>query len=117
MTDHSLRPRDLALLLLSSEELRPRRRKRSQSPDVAGMDLKRRLLERIAELDPEASALEATLSRLIEELGPPSGPFRSLAIGFRDDWFGLAANPHWIEQLREEAARQGSIADGQPIHP
>jgi hypothetical protein len=70
------------------------------------MDLKRRLLERIADLDPEPLSLEATLSRLVEELGPPSGPFRSLAISFRDDWVSLASNPHWIEQLREEAARQ-----------
>jgi hypothetical protein len=81
------------------------------------MDLKRRLLERIAELDPEAGALEATLARVVEELGPPSGPFRSLAIGFRDDWLGLASNPQWIEQLREEAARQGSIGGGEPILP
>src|SRR5262245_21129238 len=98
-----MRPRDLALLLLASEELRPRRRKRSQSPDVAGMDLKRRLLQQIADLDPEPGTLEATLARLIEELGPPTGPFRTLAIGFRDDWLSLASNPHWIEQLREEA--------------
>jgi hypothetical protein len=102
-----MRPRDLALLLLSSEELRPRRRKRSQSPDVIGMDQKRRLLERIADLDPEPDALEAALARLIDELGPAPGPFRALAIGFRDDWRALTSNPHWLEQLREEAAREG----------
>jgi hypothetical protein len=117
MTDQTMRPRDLALLLLSSEELRPRRRKRSQSADVAGMDLKRRLLERIVALDPEPAALEASLARMVEEFGPPTGPFRTLAIGFRDDWLALAFNPHWIEQLREEAARQGESGGGQPIHP
>ena len=103
-----MRPRDLALLLLSSEELRPPKRKRSQSPDVAGLELKRSLLQRVADLDPEPEHLEATLARLIEELGPPPGPIRALAIGFRDDWRGLAANPAWLEQLREEAAREGS---------
>jgi hypothetical protein len=117
MTDLALRPRDLAVLLLSSEELRPRRRKRSQSPDVAGMDLKRRLLERIVALDPEPAALEATLARVVEELGPPTGPFRTLAIGFRDDWLALSFNPHWIEQLREVAARQGEEGGGKPIYP
>jgi hypothetical protein len=117
MISPSMRPRDLALLLLSSEELRPRRRKRSQSPDVAGMDLKRRLLQRIAAVDPEPAALEASLTRMVEELGPPTGPFRTLAIGFRDDWLALAFNPHWIEQLREEAARQGESGGGESIHP
>jgi hypothetical protein len=111
-----MRPRDLALLLLSSEELRPARRMRSQSPDVAGLELKRTLLQRLADLDPEPDNLEATLARLIEELGSPPGPFRALAIGFRDDWRGLAANPAWLDQLREEAAREGRDG-GRRIHP
>lgn len=111
-----MRPRDLALLLLSSEELRPRKRKRSQSPDVAGMELKRRLLERLAVVDPEPEDLEATLARLVEELGPPAGPYRALAIGFRDDWLGLASNPNWLEQLREEAAREGGDGGGRRLH-
>jgi hypothetical protein len=103
-----MRPRDLARLLLASEELRPSRRKRSQSPDVAGLELKRSLLQRLAELDPEPDQLEATLAGLIDELGQPPGPIRALAIGFRDDWQGLSANPAWLEQLQEEAAREGS---------
>jgi hypothetical protein len=88
---------------------------RSQSPDVAGMELKRSLLQRIADLDPEPEKLEETLARLIEELGPPPGPIRALAIGFRDDWLGLASNPNWIEQLREEASRQGG-GGGRRLH-
>jgi hypothetical protein len=103
-----MRPRDLALLLLASEELRPPRRMRSQYPDIAGLELKRGLLQRVADLDPESDSLEATLERLIDELGQPTGPIRALAIGFRDDWRGLASNPRWVEQLREEAAREGS---------
>src|SRR5262245_44192332 len=98
-----MRPRDLALLLLASEELRPRRRLRSQYPDNLGMELKRSLLQQIADLDPDSDELEATLTRLLDELGPAPGPIRALAIGFRDDWNALAANPEWLEQLREEA--------------
>jgi hypothetical protein len=71
------------------------------------MELKRCLLQRVTDLDPEPDDLEATLARLIDELGPPPGPIRALAIGFRDDWRGLADNPAWLEQLREEAAREG----------
>jgi hypothetical protein len=112
-----MRPRDLAELLLSSEELRPPKRWRSQTPDVAGIELKRRLLQRVADLDPEPDDLEAALARLIDELGPPPGPIRALAIGFRDDWRGLASNPAWLVQLREEAARQGpgGGADGRRL--
>ena len=35
---------------------------------------------RIADLDPEADNLEATLAQLINELGSPPGPIRALAI-------------------------------------
>jgi len=101
-----MRPRDLALLLLSSGELLPRQRLRSQSPDAAGLELKRRLLKRVADLDPDPANLEETLARLIDELGPPSGPIRALALGFRDDWQGLASSPEWFKQLQDEAARQ-----------
>ena len=107
-----MRLRDLALLLLSSGELLPRQRLRSQSPDSAGLELKRRLLQRVADLDPEPGNLDATLARLIDELGPPSGPIRALAIGFRDDWQGLASNPEWLKQLRDEAAQQRERGDG-----
>ena len=105
-----MRPRDLALLLLSSEELRPRQRMRSQYPDTLGQQLKRSLLERIAELDPEAEDLDAALARLVDELGTPPGPIRALALGFREDWRGLASNPDWLQQLREEAARERSFS-------
>jgi hypothetical protein len=107
-----MRPRDLALLLLSSGELLPRQRLRSQSPDSAGLELKRRLLQRVADLDPEPGNLEATLAQVIDELGPPSGPSRALAIGFRDDWRGLASNPEWLKQLRHEAEQQRERGDG-----
>jgi len=107
-----MRPRDLALLLLSSGELLPRQRLRSQSPDSAGLEMKRRLLQRIVDLDPETGHLDATLARLIDELGPPSGPIRALALGFRDDWQGLASNPEWLEQLRDEAEQQRERGNG-----
>jgi hypothetical protein len=107
-----MRPRDLALLLLSSGELLPRQRLRSQSPDSAGLELKRRMLQRVADLDPEPGHLDATLASLIDELGPPSGPIRALALGFRDDWQGLASNPDWLQQLRDEAAQERERGNG-----
>ena len=79
------------------------------------MELKRSLLQRVADLDPEADELESVLARLIDELGPAPGPIRALAVGFRDDWRGLEANPEWLEQLREEAARERGEDGGQQL--
>ena len=78
MTDADVapRPRDLALLLLASGELAPRQRARDQQADRAGGDLKRRVLAEVVALDPDELELEAALMRVMEELGPPTGPRR-----------------------------------------
>src|SRR6516225_9313045 len=69
-----LRPRDLALLLLASRDLRPRQRARDQQADVAGLDLKRRVLDEVAALDPEPDELDAALMAITARLDVPSGP-------------------------------------------
>ncbi|HXG11098.1 MAG TPA: hypothetical protein VNK04_15165 [Gemmataceae bacterium] len=114
-----LRPRDLALLLLASGELLPRQRARDQQADVAGMQLKRRLLERLAVLDPEPADLEAALVRIVEEIGPPTGPTRALAAGLREEWQAACAAPEWVAQLLGEAVRHSAEdqARGRRIHP
>ena len=101
-----MRPRDFALLLLNSGDLLPRQRLRNQTPDTIGLELKRRLLQALADLDPEPGKLEETLMRLVDELGPPTGPVRALALSFRDEWQALPANPQWIEHLQTEASRR-----------
>src|SRR5271170_4498932 len=98
-----IRPRDLALLLLASGELLPRKRARDQQADRAGLDLKRRLLDHVAALDPEPEALEQALAEFIEQLGPPSGPARALAIDFREDWQAACVVPEWTAHLLQEA--------------
>jgi hypothetical protein len=74
--DATFRPRDFALLLLASRDLRPRQRARDQQADRAGLDLKRRMLDDLAGLDPEPAELEATLLRIALRADPPSGPAR-----------------------------------------
>src|SRR5437870_4967339 len=81
-----LRPRDLALSLLASPDLRPRQRARDQRADLVGLDLKRRLLEQLVALDPQSAELEAALLRITEELGPPFGPARAIATLLREEW-------------------------------
>ena len=72
--DDLLRPRDLALLLLASGDLLPRKRARDQQADRTGLELKRRMLDRLAALDPEPHELEAALLQIVNEMGPPTGP-------------------------------------------
>jgi hypothetical protein len=104
------RPRDLALLLLASGDLRPRQRARDQQADHAGLALKRRVLDRIAALDPEPADLEATLARIVEEMGPPLGPTRAIAVTIRDEWQDARAAPEWVQQLLQTATH----AEGEP---
>jgi hypothetical protein len=101
-----LRPRDLALVLLASRDLRPRQRARDQQADLAGLALKRKILEEIAALDPEPTDLEATLVRIVETLGPPAGPSRAMAGLFRDEWQMACAAPEWVAQLLAEALEE-----------
>ncbi len=101
-----LRPRDLALLLLASGDLLPRRRARDQQADRTGLALKRRVLEHLAALDPEPADLEATLLRIVEEIGAPTGPTRALALSIREEWQTACTSADFVAHLRGEAIRQ-----------
>jgi hypothetical protein len=101
-----LRPRDLALLLLASGDLRPRLRARDQMPDLAGLELKRRMLDRLAALDPEPADLDAALGQVVEEMGPPAGPARAIAVGLREEWLAACQSPEWVAHLLAEATRE-----------
>src|SRR5689334_7868276 len=95
-TREFLRPRDLALLLLASAEVLPRQRARDQQADRAGLELKRRLLDRLAALDPEPAELEAALMQVVDELGPPTGPTRALAVMLKEDWALASADEEFL---------------------
>jgi len=101
--DSPLRPRDFALLLLASRDLRPRKRARDQRADVAGLDLKRRVLERLAERDPEPGDMESTLLLIVEEMGAPFGPTRALAASIHEEWQAACVSPEWVALLLGEA--------------
>jgi len=103
-----LRPRDLALLLLASGDLRPRKRARDQQADRAGLEIKRRILEQVVALDPEPEALEAALRKLIDEMRPPSGPIRAVAAVVRDEWQVACSAPESVSQLLSEAVNNSA---------
>jgi hypothetical protein len=100
-----IRPRDFALLLLASGDVLPRQRARDQQADRAGLELKRRILTALAALDPEPEDLEVALLATVEELGPPTGPTRSVALAVLEDWRTVCATPGWLEHLLREALR------------
>jgi hypothetical protein len=114
-----LRPRDLAILLLASGELAPRQRARDQQADRAGLQLKRRVLDRVAALDPEPAQLEATLVQIVTEIGPPTGPTRAIATSFRDEWQAACVSPQWVGQLLSDALGESEREkkDGRRVHP
>jgi hypothetical protein len=102
-----LRPADMALFLLASGDLLPRKRARDQQADLAGLELKRRVLNMLIAHDPEPAELELCLAQIVEELGPPSGPTRAVCAGVRDEWEQAAATPGMLDWLLNEALREG----------
>jgi hypothetical protein len=106
-----MRPRELALLQLSSEEVQSRRRMRGQMPDRIGLELKQLLLRKVADLDPQPEELDAALARIIDDFGPPSGPIRALALSFRDDWQDLRAHPETVGLLFNQTVRSDEGGD------
>jgi hypothetical protein len=107
MSDPSelLRPRDFALLLLASSDALPRQRARDQQADRAGLELKRRLLNELVSRDPDPDDTEETLVEIVEEIGPPTGPTRSLAALILQEWRLAVSTPTWVEHLVGEALR------------
>ena len=96
------RPRDLALLLLAIGGGLPRQRARDQQADLAGADLHRRVLDRLAVLDPDPADCPKALSRIITELGEPSGPTRAICVRVQQEWEECqASEPVWSWLLSE----------------
>lgn len=102
-----LRPADLAHLLLAGGDLLPRQRARDQQADLAGMELKRRVLHQLIALDPEPEDLDAALDQIIAEIGPPFGPTRGICLNVRYDWEAACSSPQFIAWLIDEAVREG----------
>ena len=103
-----IRPRDLAVLLLASGQLAPRERARDQQADIAGNELKRRVLGRLIELDPEPAELAPTLEQIVEEIGEPVGPTRALAASVLEELEIASRTPNLVAWLLDEAATQSA---------
>lgn len=97
----TLRPADFArqaLKALDAAEGRRRRRKRDQTPDAIGLEIKRDLYERAARDDPKPEAFEAWLVAQVLS-APAAGPVRAIAGQLLDEYTFSAADPAFREWL------------------
>ena len=106
MSAEVLRPRDWARLVLASHDCMPRQRARDQQADLAGAEIRRMILKRLIELDPDSSRLAEALNRIIIECGEPAGPVRAISVSVRDDFLDASANPELLAWLMARALEQ-----------
>jgi hypothetical protein len=99
----SLLPRDFAAWLLASVDRPPRQRARDQAPDRAGLELKRRVLDRLIILDPKPDQMEAALAQIVDEFGAPTGPTRAVAVGIHEEWHAACQSEGLRDHLLAEA--------------
>lgn len=109
------RPADVCKALLAALEAaegRRRSRKRNQTPDAYGLAVKRELLRRVIEADPEPQQFESWLLAYPQTCGAPelAGPALAMARGVYEDW-RLA---HTSEEFRRWLAAGAPSADRAP---
>ena len=109
----------LALATIDASEGRRKRRKRDQTPDKIGLDLKRELLERAAAEDPAPEAFEGWL--LAQALAAPaSGPVRAICTMILDEYRLAMVDPdfgRWLAEGAPSADAEGEDQDGSTGRP
>jgi hypothetical protein len=91
------------LAALEASEGRRRKRKRDQTPDAFGLAIKRNLLQRAVEDDPQPEAFEAWLLNYPRTCQRPElvGPAFAMARAVFEEWqlaHALGEFRHWLEQ-------------------
>jgi hypothetical protein len=102
----SLRPAGLCRALLNALDAadgRRRKRKRDQTPDAFGLGVKRALLQRAVDDDPEPEDFEAWLLAYPRTCGAPelAGPALAMAQAVFEEWrlaHSMGAFRRWLEQ-------------------
>src|ERR1700716_799655 len=100
----NMRPRDVCRQLLAAlapSEGRRRQRKRDTTPDAFGMTLKRELLERAVQEDPEPEAFEHWLLECCLAAGNANGPLRAMAQDVLAEWRLAKLSPAFREWLAQ----------------
>jgi hypothetical protein len=105
-TPAALRPADVCRALLAALEAsegRRRKRKRDQTPDAFGLGIKRDLLQRAVDEDPQADGFEAWLLEYPRTCGGPEleGPAMAMARAVFEEWrlvHSLGDFRAWLER-------------------
>jgi hypothetical protein len=105
-------PGDYARLVLAAAGGPPRARARDQQADVVGEGLRRRVLDRLAALDPEPEALESTLLAIVAELREPAGATRAVCTAIYQEWEMARENPGFLSFLIAQAMRNENAQAG-----
>lgn len=107
-----LRPAHVCKALLAALEAadgRRRSRKRDQTPDAIGINMKRELLERAVREDPEPEAFEGWLLASIE-IYAPQGGVTAMARSIFDEWELAHSMPEFKAWLEEGAPSEDANA-------
>ena len=89
------------LAALDASEGRRRNRKRDTTPDSIGMALKRTILEKTVEQDPDPDEYERWLLERCLGADGAVGPMKAMALDVLSDWRLSQTSPvfqHWLEQ-------------------
>ena len=101
----SIRPAEVCRALLAALDAadgQRRKRKRDQRPDAIGLALKREILERAVEEDPEPGSFEAWLLDRVSASAPGSaGAVTAMARAVLEEWrlaHTLGEFKHWLDR-------------------
>ena len=114
----SFRPADVCKALLDALEAaegRRRKRKRDQTPDAIGLSIKRTLLTRAVEEDPNPETFEEWLLNYPARCGSPesSGAVSAMARAVLDEW-RLAHSMKEFRTWLQQGAPSDDAKDGKP---
>jgi hypothetical protein len=101
------------LAALAASEGQRKRRKRDQTPDAIGLAVKRALLERAVEADPEPEAFEAWLLNYSQTCvaAELAGPASAMARSVFDEW-RLAHSLKEFNVWLNQGAPSADVSDG-----
>ena len=106
MSQSMVRPAEVCAALLAALEAaegRRRSRKRDQTPDAIGLAIKRELLQRVVQEDPDPEAFEEWLLRCAQERSAPEsvGAVAAMARAIFEEWdlaHAMNAFKSWLDQ-------------------
>jgi hypothetical protein len=110
-----LRPGDFChqlLAALDASEGRRKRRKRDTTPDAIGMAIKRQLMERAVQENPEPESFEGWLLQRCLAAGTASGSVRAIAQDIFAEWRLARASRSFSDWLAQGAPSDDAQRDG-----